>query len=291
MQKIGKKSKMVNSPPFSFITFDSEDNPLPYYSIDDIAFQVRSNEPVIAVRMLSMDGMTLEETDDIIFEIPAINESTFFILPQFTLTPDCFKMALIGNNGVIAESNTFVKVKNKRYTSQLKYRCDENQFDFIYCPRFLINSVRLPFYLKNPQFPQNQTVYIEKNGRRRVTSATIGKEYTLETDYINENLHRKMVIALSHDIVYIDGKLLTKSGDYNIDWNNYNTVYGEREAKATCMMTENIVARNSNCGLICATSDFEVFPLHLHFEAGDQIPEQEKIFEVWPLDLIFENSG
>ena len=277
---------MLTNSKFSFVKFDGSDDPLPYYDVGDVAFQIFSSEDILSVRMLSMYGETIEDVTYIIIDVPVENGKVFFIYPQFSQSPDCFRIALIGKNGVIAESNTFVKLKNDKFTSQLRYRCDENQFNFVYCPPFIFNSVRLPFYLKNPQFPQNQTVYIEKSGRRRVTSATIGKEYQLETDYLPEWTHEKIVISLSHDVIFIDGKFLTKSGDYNIDWGNYRTIEGVKEAKATCMMTENVVSRNSNCGLTCTGKDFEVWPLSLTFYGGIYATT----FDVNPLSLIFEAS-
>lgn len=249
---------------YSFVRFDKTDYELPYYDSSEIAFQVYSDDEITAVRAVKLNGDVIETLDDIIFQI---DTNRYFIYPQFSHHQDCFRIQLLQDENVIAESNIFGRVSEKRlqYTSLIRYRNDGNDFDFTYCPVFVINTVRLPLHIKEPQFSQNQTTYAQLDGRIRTTSATISKEYQLETNYITEILHNQLVIALSHDWVWINDKLLTKTGAYTIDWTNVLRKNDMKYSKATCAMTENVISRNSNCGSTCESEDFEVFPLSIIF--------------------------
>ena len=251
---------------FSFVRFDGSEMPLPYINISDIAFQVSSDTQITGLRMQSMSGETLQDVEGTILDL----DNVYYIIPEFTLTPDCFRIALLSSSSVVAVSNVFVKVaKDKeKLTSLIKYRCNEDSFGFTYCPAFILNSVRLPFHIKNPQFTKEQSVYRQRDGRLRISSATIGKEYQLETDYLNDEMHQSITIALSHDYVFINGELLTNTGDYTIDWQNYLTDNGERTAMASTVLSSNVTQRNSNCGSECSSADFEVFPSQLHFTAN-----------------------
>jgi len=254
---------------FSFVRFgDTESDALPYISDDDIAFQIFSDTPVTGIRILSMDGSVLQDVSSVIMQVFTDFGTLYFISPQFSVRPDCFRIALLNGGSVIAESNVFVKTSNIRHTTKITYRCDEDSFGFLYCPSFLVNTVRLPFYIKNPQFTQNQIVYHEYSGRIRVASATIGKEYKLETDYVTEEFHNRLLIALSHDTVFINGDLLTKTGNYSIDWENIREVDNRQEVTATCAMTANVISRNSNCGSQCMLDELDVIPMSLLFEAS-----------------------
>jgi hypothetical protein len=251
------------TPEFSFVTFDGSDDPVPYIN-NDAAFQVYSDEMITSVEMVNMYGMTVQSASDIILA----DGNTYFIHPLFESdVPDCFRLHLMNGGSILAESNTFIRTGDDKYTSRLMYRCDEDDFGFVYCPGYIANTVRLPFHLKNPQFPQTQNMYKTLSGRSRVTSASIGMEYPLETDYMTREMHQKLVIALSHDFVFVDGQLLTKTGDYTIDWDNINIENGVETAKAVCAVSANATHRNSNCGSRCAGLNFDVRPRILHVEA------------------------
>lgn len=67
------------------------------------------------------------------------------------------------------------------------------------------NRIRLPLYLKTPQFPTEANRFRLSNGESKTLSVTIRKTYALETDYMIDGLHEKLVIALNHDDVTIEG--------------------------------------------------------------------------------------
>ena len=211
--------------------------------MSDIAFQAVSGVPVTSVVMAGMNGETIEETGEIIIPF----DDRYFIRPQFASRPDCFKMILMSGGAAISgPGNTFVKVDNDGYSSRIEYRSREDNFGFTYFPRFFINSVRLPFYLKEPRFAQSRNVYGMKSGRQKILTASMTGEFDMETDYIAESLHRKLIIALMHDEVYIDGKLLTQTGDYSIDWVNYLRDGSAKTSKGRCTLSANTVSRSSN---------------------------------------------
>ena len=68
-----------------------------------------------------------------------------------------------------------------------------------------VNRIRLPLYLKTPQFPTEANRFRLSNGTSKTLSVTIRKVYTLETDYMSDAMHERLVIALNHDTVNIEG--------------------------------------------------------------------------------------
>lgn len=133
-------------------------------------------------------------------------------------------------------------------TTLVKYLCYEPQFGFEYSIEDSYNQIRLPILAKTPQFPQEDKIYVDGNGVRRLLSSKIDKEYVLETEYIPEEWHEKIVVALSHDEVYFDSVRLQKSAAYEIDYEEYDELQcGTRLYKASAKMTKNTTIRNTNC--------------------------------------------
>ena len=133
------------------------------------------------------------------------------------------------------------------HSSRLEYRSVEDNFGFAYSGNSFLNSVRLPLYLKEPRFSQTRDVYGMLSGRQKILSASVRNEYDMDTDYLCENAHRKLIIALMHDEVYINGVLLTQTGDYSVDWDNYLMNGDMKTAKGKCSVSANVVSRSSNC--------------------------------------------
>lgn len=81
-------------------------------------------------------------------------------------------------------------------------------------------------------------------------SAIVRKQYEGVTDYLPEKLHERLKIALSHDIVNIEGERyiggVTQEGEYVIAWPEF---LNYPIAPATFKVeVNNYAARNSNCG-------------------------------------------
>lgn len=87
------------------------------------------------------------------------------------------------------------------------------------------NRIRLPFYVTRPQFPTESNTFRLANGSRKTLSSIIRKVFDGETDNLPRELHERLVIALKHDDVTIEGKYylggVSLEGDYDIDWNKF----------------------------------------------------------------------
>lgn len=131
--------------------------------------------------------------------------------------------------------------------SVVNYRCKNSAFGFPFSEINADISVLLPVKIGKPQYSQSDKIYTKRNGDNVVLYSEITKEYECETEYIPEEWHRKLLVALSCDYFYINGELLTKSDKYDIDWKNYLTTdCGEKLAKATFKVKANVTERNSN---------------------------------------------
>jgi len=87
------------------------------------------------------------------------------------------------------------------------------------------NRVRLPFYLKQPQWPTERSVFRKSDGTTKVLSIVIRNTFQGVTDQKTKEFHEKLVIALSHDDVTVEGDRLDSgvvlSGDYQVEWNDF----------------------------------------------------------------------
>jgi hypothetical protein len=256
-------------PPFSFLQFGDfapgYHEVLPFQNVGDLSFQVLSGEVIGGVGIVSPDGELLDTSDAV---IERSGDELYSITPVFSSFPSCFRIALLSEDDTVLEvSSVSFALTDSRYTSQVVYLNDEDGFDFSYCSTGFVNRVRLPLYLRSPQFPQTQTVYDKRNGRRKLLSASISKVWELETDYLSEAMHEKIIVALAHDEVYIDGRLLTKTEDYTIDYSSVLERGGVKYMKASSKVSANVTHRNSNCGESC--------------------PHPEAVFDVQPRIIVF----
>lgn len=82
--------------------------------------------------------------------------------------------------------------------------------------------VRLPIYVTRPQFPDETNLFRLANGQTKVQSVIIRKVYETETDWLPEQWHERLKIALKHDNVTIEGYRylggVAVDGDYDIAW-------------------------------------------------------------------------
>jgi len=111
------------------------------------------------------------------------------------------------------------------------------------------NRIRLPITIGKTQFPIEKNIFRKADGTSKVLSVVIRKRVEGTTEYMPEDIHRKLVIALAHDDVTIeDTRLLTGvvlDGDYNIEWQDFLN-YPVAQAKFTMAVTP-FDATNSNC--------------------------------------------
>lgn len=87
------------------------------------------------------------------------------------------------------------------------------------------NRIRLPFYLTRPQFPRVANVFDLADGSTKVQSVIIRKTFEGETENLPKEIHERLIIALSHDEVTVEGKFLltgvSLNSDYELDWNKF----------------------------------------------------------------------
>lgn len=187
----------------------------------------------------------------IITEITNCVYDGFIYLQSFNLNEllaigDCFRLVVVDESFNKLYTNIFTYIGCETIgTAQLKYTCNEPTFGFSFTEDII---VRLQINLKNTQFPQESKVYKMLNGKRKVLYSTIDKEQELETEYLPEDWHEKMIIALSCDSIIIDDIEVDKSDKYDIDTENID--YDEcnnKLFKASSKIQYNMTLRNSNC--------------------------------------------
>lgn len=87
------------------------------------------------------------------------------------------------------------------------------------------NRIRLPFYVTRPQFPREANIFRRADGSTKVQSVIIRKVFEGETDNLPKEIHERLLIALSHDDVTIEGRYylggISLEGDYDIDWTKF----------------------------------------------------------------------
>lgn len=186
------------------------------------------------------------------------NESNVYIRAYYRIDyPETERAITISHNGIQAidgeygireegyYSNLLIKEDDAQY-ADVKYSCKEPAFGFPFDGTGFVQQL-MPINLYSPQFKQEDKVYTKRNGEQVVLFASITKEYEGETDYIPMEWHEKILMALSCDEVYINGEKVTKSGNYEIDHENYTySDCGIKLMKATFKVTTNVTQRNSN---------------------------------------------
>lgn len=87
------------------------------------------------------------------------------------------------------------------------------------------NRIRLPFYVTRPQFPREANIFRRADGSTKVQSVIIRKVFEGETDNLPKEIHERLIVALSHDDVTVEGRYylggVSLEGDYDIDWNKF----------------------------------------------------------------------
>jgi hypothetical protein len=111
------------------------------------------------------------------------------------------------------------------------------------------NRIRLPLYATTAQFPTEANRFRLADGSTKTQSVVIRKVYNLVTDYMGELMHQKLVIALNHDDVTIEGDRyiggVTMEGEYAIEWPDFLD-YPLGQGKTLINVTP-FDATNSNC--------------------------------------------
>ncbi len=158
---------------------------------------------------------------------------------------DCFRLR-IDKDGSSQYSSIIVYDSNIENTILLKYSCEQPAFGIEYSDD-KYSQVRIPAILDEANYNKEESIYTDSNGKRRVLFRDIRKKYQLKVDFLPEWVHDNIMLALSHDHVFIDGVEMDIDGDYSIDWENVDDSACDDLVMAECTMLENFIQRNSNC--------------------------------------------
>lgn len=113
-----------------------------------------------------------------------------------------------------------------------------------------INRYRLPFSLRRPQYQDEKEVFRKANGETVVLSSIVRKQYEGVTDYMPDRLHERLKIALSHELVSVEGEKyfgsVVQEGGYEIAYPDFLD-YPLAPAKFNVSVTP-YNASASNCG-------------------------------------------
>lgn len=235
-----------------------------YYDLKNGTWLISAVKYNIKDEPFTYNSDSFNVTPDVDFEISQYNCSECFFIQIIKTVrsenPDPEVSPYIYTNTVVACIGCFQKICDPCYTTKLFYFNNENAFGFKYSyipyppillPRLVFQTIRLPFYLKEPQFPIKRNVFTLSNGDQKKLSSRIEKEWIAETDYMPKEWHEKLVIALEHDFVAvintnsnIDSKIIADA-NYEIDWPSFlNYPMAKAKFKAKQIPYNNV---NTNC--------------------------------------------
>lgn len=236
-----------------FIQFTDSIAPLK----DEMAVQMKPNEPICFmvyditgdVSLVTPDGKT--NIGSIQYTIDQRNDYILCKITSYSgIAPNERFRIKTDSSGYAIFSNLLIN-DPQADISNIKYSCKEDAFGFVFGKtdndQEMYIQQPMPIRLHSPQFKQEDKVYTKRDGEQVVLFANITKEYEGETDYIPMDWHEKILIALSCDEVYINRERVTKSGNYEIDHDNYTySDCGIKLMRATFKVTTNVTQRNSN---------------------------------------------
>ena len=146
----------------------------------------------------------------------------------------------------ITYSNLLCRIDDNAEMSTLKYLCHETSLGFPFTNGAYLSQT-MPIIISAPQYKQEDKIYTKRSGEQVVLFSAVTKEYEGETDYIPMEWHEKIMLALTCDEVYINGERVTKSGNYEIEHENFTySDCGTKLLRATFKVTANVTQRNSN---------------------------------------------
>ena len=239
---------------FSFIklsdTIQSCDVPLPVSAMTDIAHYFDGLIPGIGI--VDLDGNYISDTAAHTASYEGSGWSWVHYggaVPNAAKTGNCFVLRFDYGGGVYKYTNPLFYSENAEY-SLFEYYCHETQFGFEYgsTGSTYPNKIRLPLRLHDVQYPQEEKIYVDGNGVRHLLTAKVDKEQELETEYLTDAIHEKIVVMLAHDVVKINGIQYAKSAGYEIDHENEDELScGTKIHKAKAKMIRNTTLKNTNC--------------------------------------------
>lgn len=215
------KSCNEPAPAFSILNYPADVTPYRYYQTSPTTWSLRTFDDAEFDLIIAQQQFDAIQSGECVFiqiikTVRGCNED----YPEFG-SPFSYTSAVVGCIGC------FVKVADKCFTSRITYWSNEKSMGFEYNGQFYKNIVRLPFYLKQPQFLSKKNIFTLSNSDQKKLSARLEVEYNAETDYMPKEWHEKLVIALEHDHVFIENTNSNESqkfihdGNYDIEWQDF----------------------------------------------------------------------
>lgn len=193
---------------------------------------------------------------------------------------DCIFLALIvssANRVICKASVVFEYITDTCFTHIVRYRCDDDAYDFEYeaantylagtTGKKFFNTIRMKITIDKPMPQRNKKGFRLSDGSMLTLAADFKKEYSVNTDYFTDFLHTRLLIALEHDYLYLFEEPVATGGsvtcanadysdyeyhhpeddDYDIDWQDKpGTNLGVAPAKFKLFKTP-FYAQNTNC--------------------------------------------
>lgn len=247
---------------------------LPVFQESDVAFQfLHVPGPPTSYQAVLLKNGSEVGTSKELFYVNRSDGMNLVFLPDLTAMgwssnidiKDCFSIRVYKTEvsigaSILFQTVCFSRIDSQCWTTVIKYRCDEDAFGFDYSHDYtsgsdrltMYNIIRLPFYVKEPQFPIKRNVFVKSNGSRKKLSSRIECAYEAATDYMRKDWHEKLIVAMEHDTVIItntnsglSGQPVSHESNYDIEWQKFLD-YPTAPAKFKLYKTDyNKV--NSNC--------------------------------------------
>jgi len=219
---------------------------LPIFEASDLCFQFVLNsdltyeylEDYLKIRTVSLTNVKTLVTSTAISIVEISTGVYLFVIglnDSNLLNPydigECFSIEILITNddgGTVyskISNQCLQRIPDICFTSRITYTNNENAFGFFYFinEEVFINKIRLPIYFKNPQPQNDQKVYVRSDGTRKKLYARLSKKWLGLVDMTTEEVHQKLVVALSHDnITFVTDNLYslecTFEDEYNQDF-------------------------------------------------------------------------
>lgn len=146
-------------------------------------------------------------------------------------------------------SNPFVMTCDDRFESVLEYHNENDYAGFFYChTNGFKNRIRLPMHFNYPKPIEETGIYKQSNGRVIQHFHLLNHEYIAQTDRFPDFLHRKLQVALAHEVKRLESCRYSgeffKNGEYSIDWDEEEDLC---DAPASFKAQSSRELRNNSC--------------------------------------------
>lgn len=161
---------------------------------------------------------------------------------------DCIFLTMYNSDTdkVICQASLIFEYQTETcFTQVVRYRCEENAFEFNYeeintyiesleanTSGKFFNSIRLPITINSPVPIRTKNGFRDSAGAYRTLAANFEKEWKCSTDFMNDFLHTRLLIALEHDFLFLFEEPVSTGGSVtceNADYSDYAFYHDEAD--------------------------------------------------------------